>query len=99
LPGSPRVFCESRAEFAVATHDQDQTGTASNRTAQAGMSKYAEGGADRGIETAQDPIRTWDPRVVTKSGAPINGTIDGYRGEEQKSSIDQKKESYADSAD
>ena len=28
-PGSPCVFCEARAEFAVAARDQVQTGTAS----------------------------------------------------------------------
>ena len=30
-PGSPRVFCEARVEFAVAARDQVQTGTASTR--------------------------------------------------------------------
>src|SRR5207302_5649160 len=30
-PGSPCVFCEARAEFAVAARDQVQTGTASTR--------------------------------------------------------------------
>src|SRR5882757_448237 len=30
-PGSPCVFCETRAEFAVAARDQVQTGTASTR--------------------------------------------------------------------
>ena len=44
-PGSPCVFCEARAEFAVAARDQVQTGTASTRRDRVEMSKYAEGGA------------------------------------------------------